>query len=191
MKISLDPNTWAMPSPVWIVGTYNKEGKPNVMTAAWGGICNSRPPSVYVSLREATYSHGNIMERKAYTVSIPGDKYVKEADYIGIASGRDHDKLKETGLTPIDSDLVDAPYVDEFPLVIECKVVRVEKLGLHTMFVGEIVGIRADEDALTNGRPDLQKIRPILFSAGDRGYHPEGHRLTDPFTQKTPTKQVP
>jgi flavin reductase (DIM6/NTAB) family NADH-FMN oxidoreductase RutF len=187
MKTSLDPNTWAVPSPVWVVGTYDKEDKPNVMTAAWGGICNSRPPSIYVSLREATYSHGNIMERKAYTVSIPGDKHLKEADYIGIASGRDTDKLKATSLTPVRSDLVDAPYVDEFPLVLECKVVKAEKLGLHTMFVGEIVGIKADEEALTDGRPDLQKIKPILFSAGDSGYHSVGERLTEPFTQrKTP-----
>jgi flavin reductase (DIM6/NTAB) family NADH-FMN oxidoreductase RutF len=188
MKTSLKPNTWAMPSPVWVVGTYDKDGKPNVMTAAWGGICNSRPPSIYVSLREATYSHSAIMERKAYTVSIPGDKHLKEADYIGIASGRDTDKFKDTALTPVRSDLVDAPYVDEFPLVLECKVVRAEKLGLHTMFVGEIVGIKVDEDALTDGKPDIQKIRPILFSAGDSGYHSVGERLTEPFTQRKPPK---
>jgi flavin reductase (DIM6/NTAB) family NADH-FMN oxidoreductase RutF len=128
------------------------------------------------------------MERKAYTVSIPGDKHLKEADYIGIASGRDTDKLKATSLTPVRSDLVDSPYVDEFPLVLECKVVKAEKLGLHTMFVGEIVGIKADEEALTDGRPDLQKIKPILFSAGDSGYHSVGERLTEPFTQRKPPK---
>ena len=188
MKTSLDPNTWAVPSPVWVVGTYDKDNKPNVMTAAWGGICNSRPPSIYVSLREATYSHGNIMDRKAYTVSIPGDEYIKEADYIGIASGKDTNKLEDTGLTAVKSDLVDAPYVEEFPLILECRVVKVEKLGLHTMFVGEIVGIKADSEALTEGRPDLQKIRPILFSSGDRGYHSVGSRLADAFTQRSPLK---
>ena len=188
MKTILTPNTWVVPSPVWIVGTYDKDDKPNVMTAAWGGVCCSRPPCIYVSLRKATYSYGNIMERKAYTVSIPGEEYLNEADYIGVASGRDTDKFKDTALTPVKSDLVDAPYVDEFPLVLECKVVRAEDLGLHTMFVGEIMGIKADEDALTNGRPDLQKIRPILFSSGDRGYHSVGVRLTDPFTQRKPPR---
>jgi flavin reductase (DIM6/NTAB) family NADH-FMN oxidoreductase RutF len=165
-----------------VVGTYDKEDKPNVMTAAWGGICNSRPPSIYVSLREATYSHSNIMERKAYTVSIPGDKYRKETDYIGIASGRDTDKLVDTGLSTVRSELVDAPYVDEFSLVLECNVVHVKKLGLHTLFVGEIVGIKADEDALTEGRPDLQKIKPFLYSSGDRGYPSVGLKLADAFT---------
>lgn len=186
MKVSLDPNTWATPSPVWIVGTYDKENKPNIMTAAWGGICNSRPPSIYVSLREATYSHGNIMDRKAYTVSIPGEEHVKEADYIGIASGRDTNKLEDTSLSAVRSDLVDAPYVSEFPLALECNVVHIEKLGLHTMFVGEIVGIKADEKALTNGKPDLQKIQPILFNSGDRGYHSVGSKLLDAFTQRSP-----
>jgi len=188
MKTSLDPNTWALPSPVWVVGTYDKEDKPNIMTAAWGGICNSRPPSIYVSLREATYSYGNIMARKAYTVSIPGDKHVREADYVGIASGREVDKFEATRLSPVRSELVDAPYVEEFPLIIECKVVHVENLGLHTLFVGEIKGIKADEEVLTDGKPDLQKIKPILFSSGDRGYHSVGLRLADAFTQKTPLK---
>lgn len=184
MKTSIDPHTWAVPSPVWIVGTYDKDNKPNVMTAAWGGICCSAPPCIYVSLRKATYSYGNIIERKAYTVSIPGEKYIREADYIGIASGRNTDKFKDTALTPMGSHLVDAPYVNEFPLILECKLVRTEELGRHTMFVGEIVGIKADEDALTNGRPDIQKIKPIIFSSGDRGYHSVGNRLTDAFTQR-------
>jgi len=186
MKSSLDPHTWAVPSPVWIVGTYDKEGKPNVMTAAWGGICCSQPPCIYVSLRRATYTYGNIQERKAYTVSIPGEEYLREADYIGIASGRDTDKFKDTMLTPVKSDLVDAPYVDEFPLVLECNLVRVAELGLHTMFVGEIMGIKADSDALTDGRPDIQKIKPIIFSSGDRGYHTIGPKLTNAFTNKKP-----
>lgn len=188
MKTKLDPNTWALPSPVWVVGTYDKQNNPNIMTAAWGGICNSKPPSIYVSLREATYSYGNIMNRKSYTVSIPGEKHLKEADYFGIASGRDTDKFTDTGMTPVRSDMVDAPYVEEFPLVLECKLVKTEKLGLHTMFVGEIMGIKADEDVLSGGRPDLQKVKPLLFCSGDRGYHSVGKRLADAFTQKEPTK---
>ena len=115
MKKSVGAGTLAVPSPVWVVGTYDDHGKPNMMTAAWGGICCSRPPCIYVSLREATYSHGNIMNREAYTVSIPGEEYWREADYTGIASGRDTDKFKETGLTPVKSEVVDASYIEEYP----------------------------------------------------------------------------
>ncbi len=188
MKKSLGAGTLAVPSPVWVVGTYDDDGKPNIMTAAWGGICCSRPPCIYVSLREATYSHGNILKRKAYTVSIPGEEYWREADYTGVASGRDTDKFVDTSLTPIKSEVVDAPYVDEYPLVLECRLKEVVELGRHTMFVGEIVDVRADEDVLTNGKPDIQKIRPILFGSGDRGYHGVGPRLADAFSIRTPPK---
>ncbi|GKT18736.1 flavin reductase family protein, partial [Aduncisulcus paluster] len=78
------------------------------------------------------------MERGAYTVSIPSVQHAAEADYFGMASGRDKDKFAVSGLTPVRSDVVDAPYVDEFPFIFECKVVETVELGLHTQFVGEI-----------------------------------------------------
>lgn len=186
MKKSIGAGTLAVPSPVWVVGTYDEKGKPNMMTAAWGGICCSRPPCVYVSLREATYSHGNIMKRKAYTVSIPGEEHWREADYVGIASGRDTDKFGDTRLTPIGSEAVDAPYVGEYPLVLECRLKEVVGLGLHTMFVGEVVDVKVDKDVLTNDKPDIQKIKPILFGTGDRGYHSVGPRLANAFTTRKP-----
>ena len=188
MKKSIGKGTLSIPSPVWIVGTYDDLNKPNIMTAAWGGICNSRPPCIYVSLRKATYSHGNIMLRRTYTVSIPGEDYWREADYIGIATGRDTDKFRDTKITPVRSNIVDAPYVYEFPLILECRVKEIVELGLHTMFVGEIVDVKADHEVLTNNKPDIQKIRPILFGSGDRGYHSIGPRIGDAFTIKTPPK---
>ena len=90
------------------------------MTIAWGGICCSKPPCVTISLRKATYTYGNIMERQAYTVSVPSVRYVREADYFGIASGRNVNKFSKTGLTPVRSEMVDAPYVVEFPMILEC-----------------------------------------------------------------------
>ena len=135
MNKSLGAKTLIYPAPVLVVGTYDKAGKPNVMTASWGGICCSQPPCVAVSLRKVTCSHGNIMEREAFTISIPSEKYVKEVDYFGLVSGRSTDKFAATKLTPVKSKLVDAPYVKEFPLVLECKLVHVAELGLHTQFV--------------------------------------------------------
>ena len=103
MKKSLGAKTILYPTPVLIVGTYDAQGKANGMAAAWGGICCSRPPCVSVSLRAATYSHGCIVARQAFTVSVPSEKYVAEADYYGLASGRDVDKFAVTGLTPVRS----------------------------------------------------------------------------------------
>ena len=115
MKRSIGAKTIVYPAPVLIVSTYDAEGKPNAMTAAWGGICCSKPPCVTVSLRKATYSYNCIVQSKAYTLNIPSQKYVKEADYLGMATGKTEDKFKVTGFTPIKSDVVNAPYIEEFP----------------------------------------------------------------------------
>ncbi len=109
MKKSLGAKTLVYPTPVFVIGTYDSSGKPNVMTASWGGICCSQPPCVAVSLRKATYSYGNIVARKAFTVSIPSEDQVKQADYIGLVSGRNVDKFAEAKLTAVRSQLVDAP----------------------------------------------------------------------------------
>lgn len=185
MKKSLGVGTYALPSPVWVVGTYDAAGKPNLMTAAWGGICNSRPPCIYVSLRKATYSHGNIMARKAYTVSIPSEDYVREADWIGIASGRDANKFTTTKLTPVKGSTVDAPYVDEFPVVIECRVKEILELGLHTQFIGEIMDVKAEAKALNaQGNIDIERVRPIIFTPGAGTYHGVGKKIQDAFTTR-------
>ena len=128
MKTSLGPQTIVYPHPVFIVGSYDSEGKANLMNAAWGGICCSRPPCVAVSMRAATYTHGCIMDRGAFTINIPHEGQVWEADYVGIYSGRKEDKLAATGLTAVRSELVDAPYVQEFPVVLECKLLHVHEL---------------------------------------------------------------
>ena len=109
MKKSVGAKTLPMPAPVWVVGTYDGEGKANVMTAAWVGICCSKPPCVAVSLRKATYSYGNIVARQAFTISVPPKQHVKTADYWGLSSGRDVDKFAKAGLTAVASNVVDAP----------------------------------------------------------------------------------
>lgn len=183
MKKSIGANTIAYPTPVFIVGTYDKQGKPNAMNAAWGGICCSQPPCITVSLREATYSYGNIMHRKAFTVSIPSEQYIKEADYFGIVSGRNEDKFKATGLTPVKSDLVDAPYIKEFPFVLECSLLKSIPIGLHTAFIGEVKDIKVDDTMLKkDGTPDIEKLNPMLFDPGARTYHAIGKFLGQAFS---------
>jgi flavin reductase (DIM6/NTAB) family NADH-FMN oxidoreductase RutF len=183
MKISIGAITMALPTPTWFVRTYDSEGKPNVMTAAWGGICCSNPPCVGFSLREATYSYGAIVERKAFTVNIPSEAHTAEADFFGIASGRNVDKFAVSGLTPVKSDLVDAPYVKEFPLVLECELLNTNEIGLHTHFVGKILDVKADEAVLAeNGFPDIEKVKPIIFSPFVHTYHGVGKLLGRAFS---------
>jgi len=182
MKQSRGAKCIVFPTPVFVVGTYGGEGKPNMMTAAWGGICCSRPPSVAVSLRAATYSHSNIKAREAFTISIPSEAYVVEADYAGIASGRDVDKFAVTGLTPVRSELVDAPYVAEFPMVLECKLAHIVEVGLHTMFVGEILDVKGEDTVFDeNGHLDIAKVQPLLWAPDGRGYYGVGEFRGEAF----------
>ena len=183
MLKSLGAKTLIYPVPVLVVGTYNKAGKPNVMTASWGGICCSQPPCVAVSLRKATQSHANLLEREAFTISIPSEKHVKEVDYFGLVSGHSIDKFKEAKLTPVKSKLVDAPYVKEFPLVLECKLVQVSELGLHTQFVGEVIDAKADESIIGDGGAiDIKKLKPLLFTPDTQDYYGVGKYVAKVFS---------
>jgi len=183
MKKSVGAKTLLFPTPVLMVGTYDQAGKPNLMNAAWGGICCSQPPCVAVSLRKATYSHACIVERKAFTVGIASEERMVAADYVGMASGRDVDKFNVTGLTHVKSDLVDAPYASEFPVVLECRLLHTIEIGLHTQFIGEIVDVKADADLLgDDGLPDILKIKPLIYDTAHKGYHGVGELLGKAFS---------
>jgi flavin reductase (DIM6/NTAB) family NADH-FMN oxidoreductase RutF len=175
---SLGAGTYMLPVPVWVIGSYDRKGKPNMMTASWVGICCSEPPCVTISLRKATYTFGNIMERKAFTVNIPRAEHAAAVAFFGRVSGRDTDKLAATGLTPVRSALVDAPYLAEFPLVAECKVTHTYEAGLHTMFIGEIIDVKVDRSILgENARPDAGKIDPLLYAPGSSRFYGLGESI--------------
>jgi len=136
MKKSIGAQTIVFPTPVFIIGSFDEKGRPNAAAVAWGGICCSNPPSVSIALRGATYTHTNITKQKAFTVNLPSEKYIKQADYFGLVSGRTEDKFSATGLSPIKSEIVNAPYIKEFPLVLECSLLHSVQVGLHTQFIG-------------------------------------------------------
>ncbi|TNF45241.1 flavin reductase family protein [bacterium] len=183
MKKSLGPKTIIFPAPVLVVGSYDKDGKANAMTASWGGICCSKPPCIAVSIREATYTYGNIMERKAFTINIPSEDHMKEADYFGLVSGKKEDKFAATGLTPVRGEHVDAPWIREFPLVLECSVLKVVEIGLHTQFIGEVRDMKAEESVLNEqGAPDIQRVKPFSFTPESRGYYGTGVFLGKAFS---------
>ncbi|MBW4056234.1 MAG: flavin reductase family protein [Proteobacteria bacterium] len=183
MKRSAGAKTLLFPTPVLMVGTYDQSGKPNLMNAAWGGICCSQPPCVAVSLRKATYSHACIVDRKAFTIGIACESRVAEADCVGIVSGRDVDKFDITGLTPVRSELVDAPYAAEFPVVLECRLLHVVEIGLHTQFIGEILDVKADTDVFgDDGQLDIMKIKPLLYDTSNKGYHSVGPLVANAFS---------
>lgn len=183
MRKSLGAKTLIYPTPVFVIGTYDKQGKPNAMTASWGGICCSSPPCVAVSIRKATYTYGNITERKAFTINITDESHIREADYFGIVSGKERDKFTESGLTPVRSEQVDAPYVKEFPFALECKLFRTTEIGSHTQFIGEVVDIKAEPSVLdAEGNIDIEKVRPVIFAPLSRDYYGIGRSVGKAFS---------
>jgi len=183
MKKSFGAKTLVYPTPVWVIGTYDKKGKPNAATVAWGGVCSSKPPSVSVSLRKSRYTYDNIMERKAFTVNVPSAAHIKIADYCGIASGKNVDKFSIAHLTPVKSEIIDAPYIKEFPMILECKLLSTTEIGIHTHFIGEIMDVKVDENMLgKDGLPDILKIKPVLYGPEIQGYYGVGEFLGKAFS---------
>jgi flavin reductase (DIM6/NTAB) family NADH-FMN oxidoreductase RutF len=192
MKKSLGAKTILYPTPVLVVGTYDTQNKPNVMTAAWGGICCSSPPCMAVALRKVTYTYGNIVHQESFTINIPAEQHVRYADYFGLVSGKKIDKFAATGLTPIKSILVNAPYIKEFPFILECKLIQKTEIGLHTLFIGEILDIKADEGALDHkGQLDIEKVNPILYAPEANKYYGTGTFLGNAFSIGQDVKKKP
>lgn len=183
MKKSLGPKTIIYPMPVLVIGTYDINNKPNLMTVAWGCICCSDPPCVAISILKSRQTYENIMNKKAFTVNILSEDMVKEADYYGIVSGRNEDKFSRTNITPVKSELVSAPYGKEFPLVLECKLYKITELGAHTQFVGEILDAKAEESILDkSGNPDIEKLRPFFLDTTGSNYFSIGKILAKAFS---------
>lgn len=167
MKKSLGPNTLAYPTPAWLVGSYDETGKPNLMTAAWAGICCSKPPCVTVSIRKERHSYAAIIQRQAFTIGVPGEALVAEVDFAGMASGAKVDKFAAAGLTLVKGEFVDAPYAEEVPFVLECRLLQTIDLGAHTQFIGEIVDVKADAAILNEeGQVDMAKLKPLVYAPG-------------------------
>ena len=183
MRQSFGTTPMIFPTPVLMIGTYDDEGKPNLMNAAWGGVCCSDPPCVNVSVRKSRHTYAAISKRMAFTVGIASELSMRQADYVGIASGRDVDKFAVTGLTLVKSKLVDAPYAEEFPVILECRLSHVLELGVHTQFVGQILDVKVDTSVLDeDGLPDIMKIKPMVFDVSRKEYRGVGSLLGKAFS---------
>ncbi len=149
-----------------LVSCVGKTGKPNIITLAWAMPTSINPPLVAVSIAPRRYSHTLIEETKEFVVNIPTMDVLKETLFCGRVSGREHDKFKETGLTPLPAKKVKPPIIKECVAHLECKLHNQFTTGDHTIFVGEIVEAYADKDASTEGY-NLEKAKTIFHLGGN------------------------
>ena len=175
MKTSLGPRTLLYPHPMLIIGTYDAEGNADAMAAAWGGICSSDPPCVAFSVQKSRYTYTNLLETGACTLNIPSSAHVAEADFFGITSGRDVDKFKACGLTPVAAACVHAPAIEEFPVVLCCRIIDTVEIGGHVQFIAEILDVLVDDAVMgEDGKPVVEKISPLIYDSLRREYRTVG-----------------
>lgn len=166
------------PQPVLIIGSYDENGVPDAMNAAWGGISESNEISICLSEEHKTVK--NILARKAFTVSMATAETVVPCDYVGIVSGNNvKNKLEKAGFHTFKSEFVDAPLIEELPMALECKLVNYDAESCR--MVGEIVNVCADESILTNGKIDPVKLRPITYDGMNSAYYVLGEKVGNAF----------
>ncbi len=176
MKVSWKPGTMIYPLPAVIVTCGTMEHS-NMLTVAWTGTVCTNPPMCYISVRPERYSYPLIKERMEFTINLTTKDMARATDWAGVRSGKDYDKWKETGLTPVEGVKVGCPYIEESPLSIECRVKEIVHLGSHDMFIADVLNVLADDrfiDAET-GAFDLGAAGLLNYSHGH--YFEQGEEI--------------
>ena len=179
MRKNLGPKTVCYPMPVYIIGTYNADGTPNAMNAAWGGISEDKEISICVDCAHKTAE--NLMARKAFTVSMATAKYMAACDYVGIVSGnKEPDKFAKAGFHATRSEFVDAPLIDELPMALECQMISYDEDTCR--LVGRIVNVCVDDSVLdAEGKLDVARLQPITYDPMNHQYLSLGEKVGQAF----------
>lgn len=168
MKIERNPWTALFPCPVVLVTCVGLDGKPNIITLAWTGVVCSDPPMIGLSIRPHRHSYQLIVETGEFVVNIPTTKILKETDFCGTVSGSEIDKFSETGLTQELGVKVKPPLIKECPVNIECVLRKKITLGVHDLFIGEVLLVHVDKKILDDRKKiDFGKIAPFVYNQGE------------------------
>lgn len=179
MRKNLGAKSCLYPMPVLIIGSYDENGNPNAMNAAWGGIYDTN--QVMVCLADDHKTTSNIKKSGAFTVSFATVNTLVSCDYVGIVSANDlPDKFIKAGFHASKSEQVNAPIIDELPLAVECKLIKFNEDGIC---IGEIVNLSADESILDeNGKVDAKKLDPIIYDSITHAYWDFGKKVGQAFS---------
>ena len=161
-KIPMGPQTLIYPMPTLLVGA-NVNNRPNFMTVAWGGIANGEPPMISAAIRHTRYTLSGIKQNLTFSVNLPSADMVREVDYCGVIHGLEVNKAEACRFKVFYGKLGNAPLIEQCPINLECKVAHILDLGSHSLVVGRIEETYISEDCLTNGEPDVNKIKPLSY----------------------------
>lgn len=162
------PGNMLNPVPAVMVSVTDKDGRSNIITVAWAGTVCTNPPMVSISVRPSRYSYKMIQDTGEFVINLTNESLVKACDYCGVVSGRDVDKFKKTGLTPIPMEHVRAMGIGESPVNMECRVTEKRELGSHTMFIAEVVGVTVDDSYMDEtGKFHINESGLVMYSHGE------------------------
>ncbi len=182
-RMNFGPKPFIYPMPVLIVGTYDEEGVPNAMNAAWGAITDMNEITISMSPHKTTE---NFARTGAFTVSFATEDTVVACDYVGVESAsKVPDKFAKAGFHAVKSEFVNAPLIAELPMALECKVKRYE----DEILIGEIVNVNAEESILTEGKVDPKKLKPIAYDPVNHTYMSLGEVVGHAFADGLKLKQ--
>lgn len=171
IKRKLGPCVTFFPQPTTLIVTTDGRGQVDIMTASWTGIVSKTPPTMGVSLAKGRQTYANIRKTGCFSVNLVPARLAVEADYCGLKSGRDEDKVQGTGLTLAEASLISAPLIGESPLNVECRFVQEVELGEYRLVLGEIQEIHAVEEAFSEGGTiDARAFDPLVYLGGIREY---------------------
>ena len=157
------------PLPAVLISVGETEDEYNLFTVAWTGTVCTNPPMCYISVRPERHSYEILKRTGEFVINLTTSRLARATDWCGVRSGRDYDKFKEMGLTPVAAAQVKAPVVEESPVAIECKVKQIIPLGSHDMFLAEVVNVLVDEEYIDpkSGKLDLQRADLITYCHGE------------------------
>jgi len=179
---SFGQKAWMLPQPVLIIGTYNSDGTPNAMNAAWGGQWDSKEIMISMGSHATTE---NLARCEEFTVAFATKNTMVASDFVGIVSAKnDPEKMQKTGWTAIKSENVNAPVFTDFPMTMECRILRkIDESEEGYYIVAEIVNILVDEAYLAeDGKPDVEKMQLITYDPVHHGYISIGERVGNAFS---------
>ena len=176
MRKNFGKKPWVYPQPVLMIGTYDENGTPNLMNAAWGGQYGANTVMLCLGSHKTT---DNIKLKGAFTVSFATAGTVIPCDYVGIVSANNEpNKLKKAGFAVVKSEFVDAPIINELPLTLECRLLKFNEDG---NVIGEIINVSADESILTDDNVDYKKLDAIIFDPTAAAYIRLGEKVGNAF----------
>jgi len=183
MKVNVKNHTMMYPAPAVVASAYDEDGNADACTLAFATMCSHHPPAVMIAINSTLKRKTlkSIYHTREFCLAFPSAEHYAEADYLGMETGYNADKLEVINFHHKKAEKVNAPLIEEFKVSLECKVMHIAEVGSHTQITGEIVNVQADEDVLENGKISFELLDPLVYDDITHSYYKTGELISKAF----------